>query len=1118
MKKDARKIWKLFVIVFSILIFTMVISPTDIKAAESKGTEVNFENVMEVNYSPSKKISIDQNTLTIKFTSKVNGLQWKYYAAAPDDIFKTKTDNKDYAGGTGGDELDEDAAVDYSHFFKKNGEFRKNMTSFSNTTTKEVKFNRNTEVLLVFVTVDGKQTVNRKNYHECKLKFNAKTGNMYLERENGGTCTGSYYTYARTKYSYTVSNSVNNWDKKQCEAAREGRYFKNKSSEKDIPKEKVADYWGKFKKYFPFCEVGKKAPIKFKGKRIAKIRQNFINYYNARKKFEETVSNSDEKYKEFMKNISEYTWIGKETGGGNMATSMPSDVWKNSDKTSINWEKSNKLLKCTPDQTEKKTQKLYTENKIYDDKEGYCSVVCAEKLEASYDPPKAVSAGVCFEYKITVKSKVECKVVKKGDADKKGWPEEKWPENQGICTVGIMCEEGKPQAGPNDEFDSCVDDCDGGKYSQKCIDKCYKNTYEGKENKDDTKKSVALDKIEKVKPTLLENKDDDEDVDPYEIYIDENGKRFDISKHCYKYSDISKNWDKCAEAFTAAKRDDPMGEYDFQKKHWKPDNDVKKCNNFKCGCNGIWGDEDGGCRAKDEPNSIVNSVKRSAPYYFRNKAAAKSLLQSFFRKNSGYNGAGEARTYVIDNQGVKRQYSANWKCDEDCWITKGSNSSCNDNKDLTKGLPQNDLTSETSKYQKCNEIASDSCSTKMATFYIGAKENKENKKEFEQDTNTPDKKCEESKVGTNDSIFLPEDNPKDPDKPDSDYEGCKTGINNGVVGLCYTGIEDKNYWHYKTTLSFEKTYKDNKTGDVVKDCDLNQASATCGNIGNKYCPKKIAVNQNWAIWKNTGDSSEKYRKENPTPPSVENDENIQAAVGHDKDYVKGSSDANEQKIVNGFGRFNWKMYFICFYGVQIGTIKDDCTPCEDPDCPCEYIPRCTPGPDNPDCPMDCTSLPGTVCPENYEIRTVNPADPFNEESTNNTRNSSVRDVGSDSGIGYNWTSKAKISEDFNEGLTLAGYTIDPQQYLSALKAVAKENKEYVDTNVDYEFTLTPNDMRTYKAYINSTEGGNGAVNSYKNGKYSFYEKSDKKFSYYTSNIVTELGARKRSQVVGKNNE
>ena len=91
---------------------------------------------------------------------------------------------------------------------------------------------------------------------------------------------------------------------------------------------------------------------------------------------------------------------------------------------------------------------------------------CEENVTVTYGPPVASKAGLCFEYKVKVESKVNCETEFTA-----AQPE---PEDYEICTPDGSCNGGAyhSASGPNDEFDSCVSSCDGGKYTQKCIDKC----------------------------------------------------------------------------------------------------------------------------------------------------------------------------------------------------------------------------------------------------------------------------------------------------------------------------------------------------------------------------------------------------------------------------------------------------------------------------------------------------------------------------------------------------------------------------------------------------------------------------------------------------------------------
>lgn len=112
-----------------------------------------------------------------------------------------------------------------------------------------------------------------------------------------------------------------------------------------------------------------------------------------------------------------------------------------------------------------------------------CKRKCQEVVTVEYGPPIATKAGLCFEYRIKVTSRVYCQAV-----------DTKLPEPKkyaGFCTPSPVCSKGKKstdalesnygeehkQGGPNDDFDDCVVDCDGGKYTDKCSKKCYNKIY-----------------------------------------------------------------------------------------------------------------------------------------------------------------------------------------------------------------------------------------------------------------------------------------------------------------------------------------------------------------------------------------------------------------------------------------------------------------------------------------------------------------------------------------------------------------------------------------------------------------------------------------------------------------
>lgn len=101
-----------------------------------------------------------------------------------------------------------------------------------------------------------------------------------------------------------------------------------------------------------------------------------------------------------------------------------------------------------------------------------CEKTCQEEITVQYGPPVAVKAGLCFEYQVKVESKVNCKSKFIGTKPNKN--------DYNYCTPTPRCNESTnffDQAGPNEDFDACINKCDGGKYSQACIDSCYNKVY-----------------------------------------------------------------------------------------------------------------------------------------------------------------------------------------------------------------------------------------------------------------------------------------------------------------------------------------------------------------------------------------------------------------------------------------------------------------------------------------------------------------------------------------------------------------------------------------------------------------------------------------------------------------
>lgn len=105
-----------------------------------------------------------------------------------------------------------------------------------------------------------------------------------------------------------------------------------------------------------------------------------------------------------------------------------------------------------------------------------CERTCEEAVKVEYGMPVASKAGLCFEYKVKVTSYVKCKTTITAEAPQK--------PSGSYCNPAPKCQargggalRKLPQAGPTEEFDNCINECDGGKYSEKCSLKCYKQVY-----------------------------------------------------------------------------------------------------------------------------------------------------------------------------------------------------------------------------------------------------------------------------------------------------------------------------------------------------------------------------------------------------------------------------------------------------------------------------------------------------------------------------------------------------------------------------------------------------------------------------------------------------------------
>lgn len=126
--------------------------------------------------------------------------------------------------------------------------------------------------------------------------------------------------------------------------------------------------------------------------------------------------------------------------------------------------------------TDSKNNTIFTRNTgdgidVGKEPSGSCKKTCEETVEVNYGPPIASSAGLCFEYEVEVISKVRCSTSTK---------DIKPPAEKQMCNPIPICNNIPGyihQAGPLEDYENCIDSCDGGKYTKSCSEKCYNKVY-----------------------------------------------------------------------------------------------------------------------------------------------------------------------------------------------------------------------------------------------------------------------------------------------------------------------------------------------------------------------------------------------------------------------------------------------------------------------------------------------------------------------------------------------------------------------------------------------------------------------------------------------------------------
>lgn len=844
-----------------------------------------------------------------------------------------------------------------------------------------------------------------------------KAGSVGIKEANGNSGTNEIEISGTAAYivqsfpqTSLVNKTVSGNALKSCQAMIEGKLNPEDNNSYLKTPADINKYNAQMRQSFPYCYQNYSSSFEVTASTIDAVRKESLKAYKAYLDFL-TKQNDNVKYDAAIDEIQkegykllEYSKKGVEVG----------------------------TLSCNKKQTAENTEKYYTTKQEVNN--SACRVQCVEQLQVTYDPPEATKAGLCFQYKVTVKSKVSCKAELTNEI--------KWPTPVSVCDFTPICSGNarETQAGPNDNFDSCINSCDGGDYSQSCINKCYKKVY-GKTTKTKNKTTKANVVNTTVAKSTANSSVTRLSSDPY----------YNIAG-CKTNNDIAKHVNECASAFYELKQRLPKGKYVAATNHpswythiWQKDSDV--ANTTGTPSNDNW----------------IESIKRAAPYYFRDVATSTKTIKSFWKNSeNGVNGYGEIRKYIIDNGGIKRQRSSKYSCGETCGFRKtgGSNNCVSSSTDLqtyyTKAFQgiYNELSACTTKAECKDGQASFNMNVDYDKTTTSGKEETGNTKwDANNRTNSDEKTCYNPSGDI--KMFIPLNVDKETGTKDS-----ICNINpNGINGKCY-GKNNLSYWqHYKTTITFPGTWVDLKTSKryykepstVEKNYLKEKENYYC--TGYDYKP----VNKTWWDWKINGVG-------NIDNITVEKPDNIKA------------------KITN-FGKYNWSVNVNCFY-----ALSNQVTNCVGENC-------------NPSCKGgECdTTL------NNVKVRAIDQQNIFAGRTGDS--------------VGFNWTSAAQDKVALNSSNASAKtYGIDPGVYAKELEDAAKENSNAAYSgDADYSLHLTKENIKALRNYVKS----NGYTSYKGNGVKPYNEVSGIDLYYYTSGILdknTYTTSFQRNTKLGVNND
>ena len=781
-------------------------------------------------------------------------------------------------------------------------------------------------------------------------------------------------------------------------------------------------------------------------------------------------------------------------------------------------------LSCNYGKTDGKTVKKYTYTSSKSSSDT-CTTTCREDVVVTLDPPVITESGMCFSYVVDIKSKVACSSKFTG----------KEPKKYKGCIANAICSGGTDKGGPNEEFDSCIESCDNGEYTQSCIDKCYTKVYE--KNSKDTKKVKTKNNTKHESTEYLERlKSTNTFTEPQKLSsslrkvnvgtVRENKKNITNKKiTCYTDSYLaSTGWmndaqlTELAQEVYNSKQYLPGGYYSLNSGYeWTPSKRYYKYDT----ANGTYTlEKKGGCLSRISPHYFSSVAKTkltikelNGQFYYTGSRIHRYEPTGTLVKDKYIYAGGLVRYQISYDGGNSFIYS---HCGESCQVSsscanliRAGNNKYPGNKwaIVTNTQAKQIYKAELKSYAKAKNAcvnSTQSCySTADSSYKIMVNETSKNTGKNLDNSYESNQKVDQAKSGNNKSIISGQDTSmiintngkcitgecannqlycNSLNKDSSEYKAyCddKNSCKLSGIPACKNG--DQCY-DYHTTLSFPKNYINVKTGQTTTQVKKENLPFYVA-IGNAYCTNLSAkeVNVDWYNYKI--DDTNTVAK-----PSKINKYNITGTI-------------------KNYGYSKWNFDFSCFYAIKNPTsgdcVGDDCDNkvCIGEDCDddntckgdnCDGDNTCK----GDNCDDDATP-PNNIL-SNVKVRSVNLSNLF---PNRNPR--------------FNWSVNAKNVNNRN-------YKVDPETLIKAIEAtgdsIYDENNE--DKYLDYEIDLTKDAIKTIREYnkgktYNNSDNGTGVDRLIGQGTWGVTVYQSKLLDSLGGSVVTKRGLLGCNNQTGK---